>query len=928
MGRRNKNTFSKALGHLKSRKIDEKIQMLSERPANSTLGYMTAVGAQSNPNFISTQQGQESALAEVRPDFTVDGPDDQTGYDGKDTTGLFKEDGTPRTAMPPGDTSYILGPMSAMWYAWANQTRIGYIRQSDRKMQNLGYITGKLSDWDGSSGVFYSYGQLTLDQANWFRTIQKQPGATNDPSTYNYRAFYPGPPSTSRDAFGRYYCVVTGEPLGDPLPGVGEKEVNPGEGGPQDPDSIFSAIMDRLRTGMRLSKAEREFLKKRLPPRTSIRGNRLEKEAYAMPPDKFKEKYGLNPEDVIDYYRNQQGSQSQSLDSQPAKENNAISNLLDTMAKNIKSNTQGMGDKLKDNFKKVLEQGKNFYKDIFDANNAADYNAKLAINLGLSILSGKKIDIPLSDSAKKDLINNIDADALKDVLKINDSTPTNADEAINPSGNKSDKVVKGPWGAQGGLDFNYNEKTGELEIVSNKTLRTDSGGETTIKDKRGSNFEVDKLTDIPDASKESVQDMSTKIISDISTKLGGPGLDPNIPNYSVQQQLDDISQQYDDNAITSAVTEIASDIITQGTQGTAQNIIALRAALKNLSIKSSTDSNAWKPFSQDSDIEKIGGAAGHVTSTTTVKFDDLPADIKEVILDKLENKNVKESISESRKIQILKNLKQPIVIPETKQKSYKVRVGRKNKECKTNFQGMDKLIGTVKPQQSFKPRDIWSHGWQEYNARSSQDKKNTVLEKIGDGKYAWDYMINQGTMMNAKNLEEFWGKNPDFYSYFFNGKKYRPIRKEQVKGDFIVFLIDEFGNKSSMLQSELNLKLVEDYEKKMLAEYNELYDIESTYKKDPLFKRVSNRLSKEIDYPDKPSKKGYPDKPPLEVDPNTGMHPRYGKLSDRYKKLDPMSANAMPPTGEPEIDSVVDKQRTQSKNHLDFTKIKSLRKKG
>ena len=183
-------------------------------------------------------------------------------------------------------------------------------------------------------------------------------------------------------------------------------------------------------------------------------------------------------------------------------------------------------------------------------------------------------------------------------------------------------------------------------------------------------------------------------------------------------------------------------------------------------------------------------------------------------------------------------------------------------------------------------------------------------------------------MMNAKNLEEFWGKNPDFYSYFFNGKKYRPIRKEQVKGDFIVFLIDEFGNKSSMLQSELNLKLVEDDEKKMLAEYNELYDIESTYKKDPLFKRVSNRLSKEIDYPDKPSKKGYPDKPPLEVDPNTGMHPRYGKLSNRYKKLDPMSANAMPPTGEPEIDSVVDKQRTQSKNHLDFTKIKSLRKKG
>ena len=60
MGRRNKNTFSKALGHLKSRSIDEKLQMLSERPANSTAGYMTAVGSQTNPDFVSTERGQEN----------------------------------------------------------------------------------------------------------------------------------------------------------------------------------------------------------------------------------------------------------------------------------------------------------------------------------------------------------------------------------------------------------------------------------------------------------------------------------------------------------------------------------------------------------------------------------------------------------------------------------------------------------------------------------------------------------------------------------------------------------------------------------------------------------------------------------------------------------------------------------------------------
>ena len=112
MGRRNKNTFSKALGHLKSRSIDEKLQMLSERPANSTAGYMTINPSTPNADFVSTERGQESALVEVRPDFDVGAYPENTD-EAKDTTGLFQEDGTPRTAMPPGDTSYILGVPSS-----------------------------------------------------------------------------------------------------------------------------------------------------------------------------------------------------------------------------------------------------------------------------------------------------------------------------------------------------------------------------------------------------------------------------------------------------------------------------------------------------------------------------------------------------------------------------------------------------------------------------------------------------------------------------------------------------------------------------------------------------------------------------------------------------------------------------------------------
>ena len=160
MGRRNKNTFSKALGHLKSRKIDEKLQMLSERPANSTMGYMTIDPSLPNPDFVSTQQGQENNVV-INPDLTI-GDNPSTVAESYDTSGIFRADGTILTATPPGDNSYILGPMSAMWYAWGNFTTIGYIRQADRKMVNLGSITGRLGAWDGNPGVFNSYGQLTL----------------------------------------------------------------------------------------------------------------------------------------------------------------------------------------------------------------------------------------------------------------------------------------------------------------------------------------------------------------------------------------------------------------------------------------------------------------------------------------------------------------------------------------------------------------------------------------------------------------------------------------------------------------------------------------------------------------------------------------------------------------------------------------------
>ena len=190
------NKFARALKHLKSSQIDERIDTLSEAlPTNNTQGLMTKEPSE----YIDPVPDGTTWYKDEPLDLDFD--KDEDADDGENTSGIFESDGTILTIEPPGDTSYVLGPMSAMWYAWGNFTRIGYIRQEDRKMVNLASLTGELGEWDGTATNFSSYGQLTLAQADWFRSTPKKDGADND--TPNYRAFYPGPPSITPDEFGR-----------------------------------------------------------------------------------------------------------------------------------------------------------------------------------------------------------------------------------------------------------------------------------------------------------------------------------------------------------------------------------------------------------------------------------------------------------------------------------------------------------------------------------------------------------------------------------------------------------------------------------------------------------------------------------------------------------------------------------------------------
>ena len=277
-------------------------------------------------------------------------------------------------------------------------------------------------------------------------------------------------------------------------------------------------------------------------------------------------------------------------------------------------------------------------------------------------------------------------------------------------------------------------------------------------------------------------------------------------------------------------------------------------------------------------------------------------------------------VSLERKREIFGHLTQPVILPETKQKTYKVSPGQrfkdKNKKPEeTNFQDMDKLFNkNIGGPQPFKPqeRTSWTKDFIAQNVMKSQEKMNGVLEMIGDGKHAFEYAMNDYKKMGAKELEQYWGKNPNMYSFLFNGKKYNVIRKEHIEGDSIVFMEDQRGVKSNMLQSELNQKLQEQNEKWIEEAYFKSHPVIPD-KQESTYDRIKARFleNKKI-APECPA-----EPPPKMVN---GYPPKFGTHAARYKKLDPASANAMPLTGDPETDEIVRKQKT-------IDKIKSMKKK-
>ena len=189
----------------------------------------------------------------------------------------------------------------------------------------------------------------------------------------------------------------------------------------------------------------------------------------------------------------------------------------------------------------------------------------------------------------------------------------------------------------------------------------------------------------------------------------------------------------------------------------------------------------------------------------------------------------------------------------------KVKVSPKLRN-KNKTVGADMMKTPNVPNQ-FKPPapNIWASKDRKANIRASQEKKNQVLELVGAAEHHWTYLTEQK-------------------------------RKEHQ------------GKVNEMMSAEFDKQMELLYEK---------------------YKAKESKLDKAMSAFRKPTDIApeYPKTPPPEMDSETGMHPKYGKKY-KHDKLDPHSAEFMPPTGDPVIDANI-KKATNAKEKA--RKLKILR---
>ena len=879
-----RNKFKRALHHLNKKNVVE------SAPTNSTLGVFSITPSGVGPvgwtdrTFTTDISGNPLPKLPVA-DFTV-GENPENAAEARDTSGLFEDDGTIKTLTPPGDNSYILGPFSSMWYAWGNFTTLGYIRQSDRKMVNLGTITGKLSDWDGSS--INSYGQLTLEQALWFKDVKKFGDIDNDPANHNYRAFYPGPPSNVADSNGRYLCVIAASRQAGGEETRPAPPVNPTQKGAMGADDNFSAQSGRNKRGSGMRNRGREGANFSGDQQDNQRG--IGAETFDEISQGNLSKLSKATLNVLDGFAIQQQLGDYMFKGLP-KDVPYLPDFTGAGPKIPFLNPQGKkwADILP--FGKQLA-GDNYATQYFTPSyhKALDYaKADGTIVVMPKTQPVRGLKNPLKRSVSRGfglgdiekVVKSSDAVANKNltkVLKVSDPNTSKVLKDLAAKGIKNNKVLSRIGRAVPFLNAGLVAADVTSRIKSGDTFGAVLGAAQIIPGPIGwVSLAAQTAYDVEGHfNKNGFK--NTLVQSDDVFKKTGRFLSANSgKRIKGRQRSEGYLMEQDGESNNLSPQQIGKQLVADGlpedknefikTMGTYLTLLGVNPQFLSILLLSI----GGKKLSPEQD-EYVKNNIPKIAEMMAVRREGQGGKVSD-------KKQVKESTFNK------KNLLREIVIPEAKKK-YKVKpkvLGHPSNKTLSN------QMKDTTPNVAFKKEiPVWSMDQKIRNARSSQEKKNEVLEYLGSSGDHWEYM--------TKTIKE---HNKKIIKLNYGGKKKKVTRKEQVDKDTLVFMEDELGNKSSVLQSKINEMQAEAGDKEMFAKYYEMYP-----QKKSLFKEVVKRGV--FDYKGKPSMKGYPDKEPAQLDPNTGMHPEYGKKV-KHDKLDPHSAEGMPMQGDPEIDANISK---------------------
>ena len=783
-----RNRFSKALKHLKSTELDEKIQRLDEAPTNS-IGSVYALnpsgfryGEKDPPkvfypdidgNWPDGIPGTEGEKIYTRPaGYWDSGPgsvpavdwDTQVDFSHSDTSTdgfIDPTTGTVFSNLPPDSRSFILGPLVDGYtynHGYDDYTNIGYIQKDTRQFILLARIQGywksgsagnagagrnPAREWGGESDGFYAFNEnFTLAMAQWFRDQYN-----NGTYTRNVSYFYNG-----------------GQPQ------VGNQD-------PNAPSGSKGGIVGGAGNGGSADDGP----------------------------------YGSGGDPNI-------GTQQNAPNNRGPKDAGFPWGFLNNL-----------GDAIGDFFGDVawgLEMRGQFASSLYHAGKA--FGAFLLQQQGVVNYTKDnpyKASLPPEDAAAV-------SSALNDVMQ---TIPRERWENLN--GNDLQKINSvlnpgsGPTPSNPNRPNNERKNTDEYHNIVNNIGRSDAFKGQIKTDKNGNSY-VAGITD------------NYIFTNDADASIAGA---PALINFfanslGAQDRMGDTPYEYDAGKVDldkfNRNRKRYPNDPSKWDDGGQKTF-----KLKNMPIVVPLPEPGSKPsFNPGTNF-----AGGPIPKPNV--------------------KESKEVLTESRK-RILREIKQPYKLPEQPKQKYKM-----NFKGKFRPQNTPDVTASKQTDEGIKAQNAAGQTWRtkdkHWSRYQSQERMNIIYDHIGHGNMYWDMIVNEN--QNKK------------------GTRDRQIQE----------YLNIIAHEKAMLQEDPNY--ISPFKQKI--EEQETLQADN----DPLFKKVANKLKNEIDYPDKPSKKGYPDTPPPEM--VNGFHPEYGNKGNYYDKLDPQSAEAMPPTGNAEIDAKVQKAK-------------------